>query len=149
MKSSLLVFSIFVFSLVACAQKTPPAAVTNAFSQRFAKAEKVKWDKEEANEWEAEFMLSGKELTASFDLEGKWLETEAEIEKSELPEVVKSAIEKQYAGAKLGECARIESPEFNGYEIALKLKGKEIEVQSTKDGVLKENDESKEKKDKD
>ncbi len=149
MKTTMVIFGCLVFSLVSCAQKTPPKAVADAFSQRFQKAEKVKWDMEEANEWEAEFKLSGKELSASFDLTGKWLETEAEIEATELPEAVKTAVEKQFAGAKIGEASRIESPDFTGFEFELKQKGKEFEVQSTKDGALKVSGESKEKKDKD
>jgi hypothetical protein len=143
MKTTILVLSFFVFSLVASAQKTPPAAVSKAFSQKFQKAEKVKWAMEEANEWEAEFMLSGKETSASFDPAGKWLETETEIEKSELPAAVKAAIDKQFAGAKMGEVSQLESPEFSGYEIALKMKGKNMEVQATKDGKLTVKEEKK------
>lgn len=141
MKTTILVLSVFVFSLVASAQKTPPAAVSKTFNQKFQKAEKVKWDMEETKEWEAEFMLSGKSTSASFDLAGKWLETETEIEKSELPTVIKSAIEKQYSGAKMGETALIETPDFNGYEIGLKVKGKSVEIHATKDGKLKVNKE--------
>ncbi len=141
MKTTILVLSFFVFSLVASAQKTPPAAVSKAFSQKFQKAEKVKWGMEEAKEWEAEFMLSGKSTSASFDLAGKWLETETEIEKSELPSVVKSAIEKEYKGAKMGETSWIETPDFKGYEIALKQNGKSFEIHATKEGKLKVNKE--------
>jgi len=104
-------------------------------------AEKVKWDMEEANEWEAEFKLNGKGTSASFYLAGKWLESETEIKSSELPAAVKAAIDKQFAGSKMGETALIETPDFNGYEIALKVKGKNVEVHATKDGKLKVNKE--------
>lgn len=136
MKSTILLLSLFLVSLFASVQKTPPTAVTNAFAQKFKGAEKVKWDMEEANEWEAEFMLSGKETSASFDLSGKWLETETEIEENEIPTAVKNAIEKEFAGAKLGESSWIEMPDFKGYEIEIKLKGKEFEVLASKDGKL-------------
>ncbi|HEX7585947.1 MAG TPA: PepSY-like domain-containing protein [Prolixibacteraceae bacterium] len=141
MKTTILVLSFLVFSLVASAQKTPPAIVLKAFGQKFQKAEKVKWDMEEAKEWEAEFTLSGKATSASFDLAGKWLESETEIKSSELPAAVKISIEKQYAGAKMRETALIETPDFNGYEITLKVKGKNVEIQATKDGKLKVNKE--------
>lgn len=136
MKTTILVLSFFVFSLVASAQKTPPAVVSKAFSQKFQKAEKVKWSMEEAKEWEAEFTLSGKATSASFDLAGKWLESETEIKNSELPATVKASIEKQYAGAKMGEASWIETPDFKGYEIALKQNGKSFEVHATKEGVV-------------
>jgi len=98
-------------------------------------------NRKEAKEWKAEFTLSGKATSASFDLAGKWLESETEIKSSELPAAVKASIEKQYAGAKMGETALIETPDFNGYEITLKVKGKNIEIHATKDGKLKVNKE--------
>lgn len=137
MKTTILAISFFVISFVAGAQKTPPAAVTTSFSQKFQKAEKVKWSMEEKKEWEAEFMLSGKETSASFDLAGEWLETETEIEKNALPAPVQAAIDKEFAGAKIGEASQIETPGFKGYEIALKMNGKSFEVQATSDGKLK------------
>jgi len=157
MKTSILVLSFFVVSLFAVAQKpaskaaakTPPAVVTKAFAEKFKGAEKAKWDQEESTEWEVEFMLAGKEASASFDLAGKWLETETEVATADLPASVKTAIDKQYPGCKYGEASTFESATFSGYEIALKVKGKAVEVQVTKDGKLKVNSESGEKKDKD
>ena len=146
MKTTILVLSLFLVSLCISAQKTPPTAVTKAFTQKFKDAEKVKWDMEEATEWEAEFMLTNKEMSASFDPSGKWLETEIEIESNELPAEVKTSIEKQFAGAKIGEASQIETPEFKGYEFELKLKGKEFEVLATKDGKLTVKKEDKEDK---
>jgi len=144
MKTTILVLSLFTISLIANAQKTPPEVVTKTFAEKFENAEKVKWTKEEATEWEAEFKINGKETSALFDLSGKWLETETGIEKNELPPAVKAAIDHQFAGCKFGEASHIETPEFTGYEIAVKSRGKEIEVQVTKDGKLKVKDDSEE-----
>ena len=119
MKAAILVLTLFMVSLFVSAQKTPQTIVTAAFVQKFKGVEKVKWSMEEANEWEAEFELSGKATSASFDLSGKWLDTETNIEKSDIPVTVKIAIEKQYAGAKMGESSWIETPDFKGYEIAI------------------------------
>ncbi len=132
-----------IFSGYAQQQKKEeiPPKVKSAFVAKFPKAQKVKWSMEEAKEWEAEFMLSGKATSASFDLSGEWLETETEIKNSELPEAIKASIEKQYPGAKMGETALIETPDFSGYEIALKVKGKNVEVHATKEGKLKVNKE--------
>ena len=150
MKTSILIVSLFVCSLVVSAQKTPPAVVTKAFAEKFKSAEKVKWDMEDAKEWEAEFVMNGKEASASYDLSGKWLETETEVKVAELPAAVKASLDKEYAGAKIGECSTIDSPDFSGYEMSVKFKGKEYEVKATKDGKLtakeeKEEDEKDEK----
>jgi hypothetical protein len=135
--------------LVVSAQKMPPAAVSKAFAEKFKSAEKVKWDMEDAKEWEAEFRMNGKEASASYDLAGKWLETEMEIGKADLPAAVKAALDKQFPDAKIGECSTIDAPDFKGYEIAVKFKGKEYEVKATKDGKLTVKEESDEEKDKD
>ena len=148
MKTTILVLCLFVVSLVVNAQKTPPAAVSKAFAEKFKNAEKVKWDMEEANEWESEFKLNGKETSASFDQTGKWLETEMEISKADLPAEVKASLDKQFPDAKIKECESNESPDFSGYEMSLVSKGKSYEVKVTKDGKLTAKEE-KEKKDKD
>jgi len=43
MKTTILIVSLFVCSLVVSAQKTPPDAVIKAFAEKFKSAEKVKW----------------------------------------------------------------------------------------------------------
>lgn len=136
MKAALLILSVLIFNTFTGNAKTLPDAVSKAFAEKFAKAEKVKWDQENVNEWEAEFILGGKEMSASFDPSGKWLETETEIEKNELPAAVRQNLKMEFSGAKLGETAIIDSPEFNGYEIELKFKGKNMEVQVTADGKI-------------
>ena len=74
MKHSVIIVVVLAVSLFACAQ-TPPKSVTDSFNSKFAEATKVKWDQEEANEWEAEFKMNGSEISASFDNAGTWLET--------------------------------------------------------------------------
>src|SRR5438128_2594677 len=88
---------------------TAPAAVQKAFEQKFPKATKVNWGKENATEWEAEFMLDGNELSANFSADGKWVETERKIKVSELPKAVAAAIQKQYPGWKISDAAKTES----------------------------------------
>ncbi len=143
MKTTILVLSFILFSIVASAQKTPPTVVSRTFKQMFKNAEKVKWAMEESTEWEAEFKLSGKATSASFDLAGKWLETESEMEANQLPAKVKTAIEKEYKGAKMGEASKIETPDFKGYEIAMKQNGESFEIHATNDGKLTKTNESK------
>ena len=147
MKTTILLLCFLLASFLIMAQKTPPTAIAQAFAQRFKNIEKVKWNIEEANEWEAEFKINGKELSSSFDLSGKWLETETKIDKKELPQAIKTALNKQFADYKIGESESIESPSFTGYEIALKKKGQEIELRATIDGKLTIKKQFKEKKD--
>jgi len=143
MITGILSFIFLILSAFSCAQ-TPPKQVLNGFNAKFKNAKKVSWEQEEANEWEAEFISNGKETSTSFDLSGNWLETEADIRKNDLPVTVKSAIDKKYADYKIEEAATIESPNFSGYEIALKKGEINIEVQVTKYGELTVTKESSE-----
>jgi hypothetical protein len=137
-------FSVIFFS--ACSQKNPPESVKKEFSQKFADAKSVKWDSEEANEWEAEFKINGKEMSACFDNTGKWLETEAEVSDKELPSAVTNTLKSEFPGFKAGEASTIEDPEMKGFEIALKNKEKEIAVIIGSDGTVLKKESSDENK---
>jgi hypothetical protein len=127
-------FSMIFFA--ACTQKNPPENVKKEFAQKFTDAKSVKWDSEEANEWEAEFKTNGKEMSACFDNTGKWLETEAEVSAKELPSAVTNTLKNEFPGFNTVESSTIENPEMKGFEIALKNKGTEMTVIIGVDGTI-------------
>jgi hypothetical protein len=135
---NLFMLSIFLLGigLAACSQKNVPENIKKEFDQRFSGAISVKWDNESANEWEAEFKLNGKEMTAAFDVSGKWLETEAELSIKDLPEAVSNVLNTEFKDFKAGEVCTVENPEIKGYEIALKSKGERISVILAADGTI-------------
>jgi hypothetical protein len=137
-------FSMIFFS--ACSQKNPPENVKKEFSQKFADARSVKWDSEESNEWEAEFKINGKEMSACFDNAGKWLETEGEVSAKDLPSAVTSTLKNEFPGFKIGESSTIENPEMKGFEIALKNKETELSVIIGTDGTVLKKESSEENK---
>jgi len=136
------------FGVIACGQKNVPQPLNTAFSQKYPAATSVKWASEEANEWEAEFKLSGKEMSASFDNSGKWLESETVITVKELPAAVSATLAKEFAGYKTDEISILDTPVLNGFEVGLKKGETVLEVVLDNAGkVLKRNDVSKEEKD--
>lgn len=124
----LLLGSVIVLSQVACAQTNTPTEVLTAFSQKFPTAQKVKWDKESATEWEAEFKLDGKEYSANFTSQGLWKETENEIKKSEIPAEVQATLNKEFADFKIEEAEISETVEGKVYEFMLEKKEISLEV---------------------
>lgn len=123
MKNLFLVVAVVsMFSLNACGQasKDVPDKVKTAFSQKFPTATKVKWDKENETEWEAEFKMNGIEYSANYGADGSWNETEYEIEAKDLPEAVKSALKTEFAKYEIGESEVTETVEGTFYEIQLK-----------------------------
>jgi uncharacterized membrane protein YkoI len=128
MKKSLLTIFTVVFALMACAQDAkPPKEVQDAFSEKYSSVQKVDWDQEEG-EWEAEFKWEGTEMTVCFDNAGKWLETETEVKKKDVPSAIMEAINQKYEGWKIEEIEMIEKPDFKGYELALEKGETETEI---------------------
>lgn len=123
----LLIIGVFI-GTISCAQTNVPTVVKDAFSNNFPDAQSVEWEAEDG-EYEAEFVLDGKKMQASFNASGAWLETETAIKKSALPAVVQQAIANGFAGFSIQEVEQLSTPEWsNAYEVELK-KGKEtVEV---------------------
>jgi hypothetical protein len=63
-----------------------PSVVKDSFARRFPNV-KAKWEKED-NKFEAEFKKDGKKMSATYNENGVWLETEMEISVSDLPAII-------------------------------------------------------------
>ena len=105
MKTNLLFVAAVLLAAPAFAQKeTVPAVVKAEFAKKYPDAQRVKWEKEETN-FEAEFRLENEEMSAVFDAKGNQLETEKEIQVSQLPAAVQAYMKKE--GKKIKEAAEI------------------------------------------
>jgi hypothetical protein len=150
MKNTFILFAVFaLFCVPAFSQKAAPEIVKKEFAKKYPAAQSVKWENEETTEWEAEFKLNGKEMSASFDNKGVWLETEAEITEKELPAAVANTLKNEFAGYKTGEISTIENPQMKGFELGLKKGETSLEVVFDNSGkVIKKTEVKKEKEDK-
>jgi hypothetical protein len=99
-----------------------PAEVKAAFKAKFPKVTTVSWEMEDQKEYEASFKLDKTDYTASFDLKGKWLETENVIEIAKLPKLVSDVVSKEYAGYSIKLAEQNVSAKGTTYELSL-LKG--------------------------
>lgn len=148
MKNLVLIFVIASFiSLHACAQnaKNLPIKVKTAFNQKFPGAQKVKWGKENATEWEAEFTLNNKGYSANFNTDGNWLESEYKIGEKEIPTAVTATLGKQFPGYKIAESEISETAKGKVYEFAIKTGKTKTEVAVNPDGTLVKKEAMKEK----
>lgn len=116
--------------------QTPPEKVNNAFNKKFANAGEVKWEQEEADEWEVEFNLDGQDMSASFDASGTWMETEGEVKKEDIPAEVFKAICLDFDGWEFEKTELVETPDFKGYEIVLEKEDTEVEILVSSSGVI-------------
>ncbi|OJW81790.1 MAG: hypothetical protein BGO69_14890 [Bacteroidetes bacterium 46-16] len=122
MKKIVLVAITLLFAnAMTFAQGKVPNAVNSAFNQKFKNATKVKWDKENPHEYEAEFQWYGLNYSANFDDNGNWLETESQFSFNQLPEKIQSAFNNAHKGAVIKAIAKIETSKGeHKYEVEIK-----------------------------
>ena len=150
MKNLITLVVVFAFiSVSAFSQKTPPEIVKKEFAKKYSTALSVKWDSEEKNEWEAEFTMEGKKMSASFDNSGKWMESETAITEKDLPAVVINTLNKDYQGYKKSDISIFEDSKAKGFELTLKKGETSIEVLIDNGGKVIKKTEAKEEDEKD
>jgi len=114
-----------------------PQVVTDAFAKKFPSATNIKWGKENAKEYEAEFKLNGKSVSANFLIDGSWLETESEIDIAELPAAVAAAVKTKHPGAAVLKVYKIETAKGRvTYETEIKTGNKKTEMILNADGLV-------------
>ncbi|MBV9961566.1 MAG: PepSY-like domain-containing protein [Parafilimonas sp.] len=115
---------MILFATISCSAQNVPSAVKTAFEKNFPNTTVKKWDKEDGN-YEANFSKDGKTMSATFDAAGKWLETETDINVSELPKAVADYVQTNYKGASIKEAAIISNPTSSKMYEA-EVKGKDL-----------------------
>lgn len=142
MKSIILTAILFmVCGYTAFAQKMKqaqvPTAVVQSFKSKFASAKKMRWERESATEFEVNFTQNGQSLSAKFNQDGQWLETEAEIKAADLPEAVRTSMAKNFKGYKADEIERVETADKGLiYEMELEIGKEKLEVQFSPEGTV-------------
>ena len=118
-----LLVAVIAFSCVSCMAQNVPAAVTTAFEKSFPNTTVKKWYKEDGG-YEANFTKDSKSMSATYDANGTWKETETDIKIAELPASVVDYIKTNYKGAGIKEAAVIETANGRMYEA--EVKGKDL-----------------------
>ncbi len=106
-----------------------PSAVKTSFEKDFP-GTSAKWDKENSN-YEANFKMDSKTMSALYDDNGNRQETETDIAVTDLPASVKDYIAQNYKDEKIKEAAII--TKANG-EINYETEVKGMDVLFTKEG---------------
>ncbi|MBN2616405.1 MAG: PepSY-like domain-containing protein [Bacteroidales bacterium] len=136
-KLSFILITLFLFmGLGACSQSRVPDAVKTAFVTKFPTVKKADWSREGNTEWEAEFVLNNKDMSANFDRNGNWKETETSLALSELPETVQSALRQNFSDFEAKEAAFSETPSASVYEVIIKKGTTRLEISFDADGKI-------------
>lgn len=115
-----------------------PAAVVNAFNERYPKALRTKWERE-GSQYEAEFILDNAKSEAFFRVDGTWLRTETEInlQTATLPQAIKEYLSANYAGWSIDDADFIQTPADEYYDLDLEKRNEQdVTLQIRADGTL-------------
>jgi hypothetical protein len=139
MKMILILTAILLSSHTLWAQKVSkkdiPAPVQKAFNTAYPEATGVKWEKENGN-FEASFERKDSEISVVYDANGTLLETETEMETTELPASISDYVKAHYKGQKIKEASKItDAAGVVTYEA--EIKGMDL-IFDSKGGFLKE-----------
>ncbi|HSU27570.1 MAG TPA: PepSY-like domain-containing protein [Chitinophagaceae bacterium] len=131
MRNNFLVLALGLSASISagCQSTKVPEAVLTSFAARFPTTTNVKWSKEDKTEFEAEFKLSSRAVSANFKANGDWVVTETTIPVTDLPAAVASAVDTKYPGSVFSVIEKVEEPGNKVYyEATIKWNGKKREI---------------------
>lgn len=131
----------FAFATHAQVRKIP-AAVTNAFSEKYNEAKNVEW-KDKLSSFSVIFEIDEEQFEAKFNKKGEWQSTEKEIAMDDLSDKVKDGFEKsKYADWEVRGIYQIELPD-NKMQFRIRVAKSDIQQKnllfSEKGKLLKDN----------
>ena len=132
----LAVMAILSNCVFAKGELSAQSEIKNTFIQKFPKAEKVKWEKENAKEWEAEFTIKGVVYSVIFDSKGNWKEIEHEISYKDVASAVKKTMKNEFAGYEIVVTEVIKTATDKSYEFLLCNGFERLEVAVDKTGKV-------------
>ena len=119
---------LLLMGLSACSQSRVPEAVKTTFRKKFPTVQNVDWGREGKTEWEAEFTLNGKDMSANFDQHGHWKETETDLSLQELPATITTELQHRFPGYQIKEAARTQTELSEFYEVIIKKGSRKLEI---------------------
>lgn len=131
-----------VYSLASYAQKDisaseVPTAVQEAFKAEFANATEVEWETRD-NQYEAEFEVNDVDYHALLDASGNMISQKQEIEESELPSEVMTAIRKDFADFEVDDAEKLMKDGETFYQVELEKFLKDEEKVYSANGELRD-----------
>jgi hypothetical protein len=115
----------------------PPSKLATKFKADFPKASDVEWEVADSI-YEVEFDARFRDWKAYYDVEGNLLMTVEEIYRSELPAVVKNAVEAKYAKYHFEDIDRIRRGTEVFYRIEMEFRDTEVELLVQSNGTITE-----------
>ena len=135
MMKFLLTTSLLMFYKI-CFCASPSAEVLKAFHLKFPTAINVTWEKENAHEFEASFLLNGLKCASIYTDKGEWIQTETPLIFSKLPKEVQTSFSKDHKKSNPKLVSKLEQAKgVIKYEIEINKGIKTVEFFYTLNGM--------------
>ncbi|WP_181885248.1 PepSY-like domain-containing protein [Pontibacter diazotrophicus] len=134
-----LIFLIASITIVFAQESSVPQGVQDAFKNKYPNMTAPSWDREDDNKYEATFNRDGKTYEAKFSANGEWLKTERDVNRSEVPQAVLTALaNSEYAAWEQGDnFDEVETPAHAKlYKIEVERGDQEYNLYFTPEGEL-------------
>ena len=139
MKSLTIMLTIFFgIGIVSCQEKQEkvPVAVKTSYKQKYPGENDPDWEKDDHGYWESHFKIDGEKYRADFKADGSWVETENDIKKENLPDAIKTVINKKYSDLEITEVEHvINAKKGEFFDVEFRQKGKNRDIMFRKDGT--------------
>jgi uncharacterized membrane protein YkoI len=118
-----------------------PKAVIAAFEKAFPNAKELEFEEalfDGKTTYEVEYKKDGKEYEFLYSTEGVLIQKEEDIDVKTLPDPVIQAILKAHPKAEIKEAEKLIKPDgtVTGYEVGIKVAGKELELELDVNGKI-------------
>ncbi len=133
-KAGIVVFLLLVGMVYA---GSAPEIIQKEFELRFPGATDVSWERENPKGWIAEFIWNDRNVHVNYSFSGQWVETQTQIQLSELPKAVLETMESFYPDWKIVLTNKIENtkPDLL-FKVAIQKDSKIQEIVLKEDGTL-------------
>ncbi len=113
-----------------------PSVIVNNFKKEFPKAKDVEWEKK-GDQYNVDFEIGwGTDYEAWFSESGKLIKYKQEISEADLPQPIKDAIQKEYAGYRIDDAKKIVKNGVDTYKVEIEKGQDERKLVFSKDGKL-------------
>lgn len=133
-KQILVMMTVLTFGIcnVAMAQKIRksevPSVILNQFNVQFPKATDIKW-KVDGELHKVEFELSwGKDHDVWYNASGTMVKHKEELQKSDLPEIIRKQIAQEFSGYKIDDVDRVTEGKTVVYIVEVEKRDHELKV---------------------
>jgi len=140
MKNILLLLTFLSYSFICCTNQVKgqtPEAVKAAFQKKYPDENDPDWTVDKNGNFESKFKKNGEHYRADFSPEGKWIETERNIKKKDLPQAVQDRIKDDYDDIKIYEIEEVQHHSKGiFYDVEFKIDGKKKDVEINAAGII-------------